>query len=108
MSFERFDISVPRFEITEFWLSRLLSWFFQGVSTFCRLATIEATVWLTLKPVPLVGDPKLSPTVPIAASLFLPSSAHAADGPLAQETDWKVFTSTRTRSRPAGASGYAH
>jgi hypothetical protein len=32
------------------------------------LATIVETVALTSNPVPLVGDPKFSPTVPIACS----------------------------------------
>jgi len=33
------------------------------------LPTISPTVELTLKPAPLVGDPKFSPTVPIAHSI---------------------------------------
>jgi hypothetical protein len=33
------------------------------------LLTIVATVELTLKPSPLVGDPKLKPTIPIATSI---------------------------------------
>ena len=69
MSLERFENSVPRLEIAVSWLSREVSWFFQGVSTFWRLLTISATVELTSKPAPLVGDPKLSPTVPIRSSV---------------------------------------
>ena len=69
MSLERFENSVPRLEIAVSWLSSEVSWFFQGVSTFWRLVTISATVELTLNPVPLVGDPKLSPTVPIESSI---------------------------------------
>jgi hypothetical protein len=57
MSVERVESSVPRLEIAVSWLSSLVNWFFHGVSTFCRLATIEETVELTLKPSPLVGDP---------------------------------------------------
>jgi hypothetical protein len=64
-SFDRFDISEPRLEITVSWLSSVLNWFFHGVSTFWRLATISETVELTSNPVPLVGEPKLKPTVPI-------------------------------------------
>jgi hypothetical protein len=60
---------VPRLEIVESWLSSEVNWVFQGVSTFCRFATISDTVVLTSKPVPLVGEPKLKPTVPIAISL---------------------------------------
>jgi hypothetical protein len=67
-SFDRFDISEPRLEITVSWLSSEVNWLFHGVSTFCRFATIWETVLLTSNPVPLVGEPKLSPTVPIAAS----------------------------------------
>jgi hypothetical protein len=55
-------------EMTVSWLSSLVSCVFQGVSTFCRLPTIWATVELTSNPAPLVGDPKFSPTVPIALS----------------------------------------
>jgi hypothetical protein len=51
------------------WLCNFVNCVFQGVSTFCRLLTISATVELTLKPVPLVADPKLSPTVPISSSI---------------------------------------
>jgi hypothetical protein len=65
MSLETLERRVPRFEIAESCPSRDVNWFFQGVSTFERLLTISATVELTLNPVPLVGDPKLSPTVPI-------------------------------------------
>jgi hypothetical protein len=50
------------------WLSSLVNCVFHGVSTFFRLLMIEATVELTSKPSPLVGDPKLKPTVPIAPS----------------------------------------
>jgi hypothetical protein len=67
---ERFENSVPRLEMAVSWLSSLVNCVFHGVSTFCRLLTIEATVELTSKPVPLVGDPKLKPTVPIALSLL--------------------------------------
>jgi hypothetical protein len=68
MSLERLENSVPRFEITVSWLSSDVSWVFQGDSTFWRLPIISATVELTLKPVPLVGDPKASPTVPTKPS----------------------------------------
>jgi hypothetical protein len=68
MSLETVENRVPRLEITVSWLSRLVNCVFQGVSTFCRLLTIDATVELTSKPAPLVGDPKLSPTVPIESS----------------------------------------
>jgi hypothetical protein len=57
ISLERLDISVPRLEIAVSWLSNLVNRFFHGVSTFRRLLTIEATVELTSKPSPLVGDP---------------------------------------------------
>jgi hypothetical protein len=50
------------------WLSSFVNWLFQGVSTFCRLPTIVATVELTSNPAPLVGDPKFKPTAPIATS----------------------------------------
>jgi hypothetical protein len=70
MSLERFENSVPRLEIAVSWLSNVVNWVFHGVSTFCRLPTISATVELTSKPVPLVGDPKLSPTVPIVPSIM--------------------------------------
>jgi hypothetical protein len=68
MSFDRFDINEPRLEITVSWFSSEVNWVFHGVSTFCRFATISETVVLTSNPVPLVGEPKLKPTVPIAAS----------------------------------------
>ncbi len=68
MSVERLENSVPRFEITVSWLSSDVSWLCQGVSTFWRLPMISATVELTLKPAPLVGDPKARPTVPITSS----------------------------------------
>jgi thiamine-monophosphate kinase len=42
------------------------------------LATIDDTVVLTSNPVPLVGDPKLSPTVPIAPSVLTSSSRTTA------------------------------
>jgi hypothetical protein len=74
MSLERFENSVPRLEIAVSWLSNDVSCDFQGVSTFCRLLTIEATVVLTSNPAPLVGDPKLRPTVPIAPSAMKSSS----------------------------------
>jgi hypothetical protein len=64
-SFERFENRVPKLDMTVSWLSSEVNWLFHGVSTFWRLATIEDTVELTSKPVPLVGDPKLNPTVPI-------------------------------------------
>lgn len=50
ISVERFENSVPRLEITVSWLSNVVNWVFHGVSTFCRLATIEETVVLTSKP----------------------------------------------------------
>ena len=58
MSFDRFDINVPRLEMTVSWLSSELNWVFHGVSTFWRLATISETVVLTSNPAPLVGEPK--------------------------------------------------
>src|SRR5271154_3259522 len=42
-----------------------VNWFFHGVSTACRLATIALTVADTSNPCPLVGEPKFSPTDPI-------------------------------------------
>jgi hypothetical protein len=51
--------------MTVSWLSSEVSWVFHGVSTFCRFATISETVVLTSNPAPLVGEPKLKPTVPI-------------------------------------------
>jgi hypothetical protein len=63
MSVERVESKVPRLEIAVSWLSSVANWVFHGVSTFCRLATISETVVLTLKPSPLVGDPKLIPTL---------------------------------------------
>jgi hypothetical protein len=54
-SLDRLDISVPRLEIAVSWLCKELNWVFQGVSTFIRLHTIEATVALTSNPAPLVG-----------------------------------------------------
>jgi hypothetical protein len=69
MSFERLENSVPRLDIAVSWLASDVNCVFQGVSTFFRLLTIEATVVLTSKPAPLVGDPKFSPTVPIASSV---------------------------------------
>jgi hypothetical protein len=74
MSVERFENSVPRFEITVSWLCKAVNWFFQGVSTFSRLLTISLTVELTSNPAPLVGDPKLNPTVPIEPSITEPCS----------------------------------
>jgi hypothetical protein len=71
ISVESLERSVPRFDSTVSWLSREESCVFHGVSTFCRLATIWETVELTSNPVPLVGDPKLSPTVPIACSAWI-------------------------------------
>jgi hypothetical protein len=69
MLVEGVENSVPRLEIAVSWLSNVVNWVFHGVSTFCKLATIEETVVLTSKPAPLVGDPKLSPTVPIVTSM---------------------------------------
>jgi hypothetical protein len=69
MSFDRLESSVPMLEMAVSWLSSLVNCVFQGVSTFWRLPTIWATVELTSNPAPLVGDPKFSPTVPIALSL---------------------------------------
>jgi hypothetical protein len=83
MSLVRFENRVPRLEMTVSWLFNEVNWVFQGVSTFCRLLTIEATVELTSKPVPLVGDPKLRPTVPIALSP-LKSSSRRTTGPVAR------------------------
>jgi hypothetical protein len=80
MSVERVENSVPRLEIAVSWLSSVLNCVFHGVSTFSRLATIEDTVVLTSKPAPLVGDPKLSPTVPIAPSVLTPSSPRTTHG----------------------------
>jgi len=74
MSLERLEKRVPRLEIAVSWLSSAVNWVFQGVSTFWRLPTISATVELTSNPAPLVGDPKLSPTVPIDPSMEEPSS----------------------------------
>ena len=68
MSLDSFENSVPMLEMTVSWLCKEVSWVFQGVSTFWRLLTIEATVELTSNPAPLVGEPKFSPTVPIARS----------------------------------------
>jgi hypothetical protein len=68
ISVESVENRVPKLEIAVSWLSNVFNWVFHGVSTFCRLATIEETVVLTLKPSPLVGDPKLSPTTLIAPS----------------------------------------
>jgi hypothetical protein len=69
-SFDKFDSSVPRLEMAVSWPSSAVNCVFQGVSTFCRLPTIWATVELTSNPAPLVGDPKFSPTTPpIALSL---------------------------------------
>jgi hypothetical protein len=42
-----------------------VNWFFHGVSTACRFATIALTVVATSKPWPLVGEPKEIPTLPI-------------------------------------------
>ena len=78
-SLERFENSVPRLEMAVSWLCNEVNCVFQGVSTFRRLPTIEATVELTSNPVPLVGDPKLSPTVPIAHSA-LNSSSRRSNG----------------------------
>jgi len=64
-SLESFENRVPRLEITVSWLCKDVNCDFQGVSTLRRLPTIVATVALTSKPVPPVGDPKLRPTVPI-------------------------------------------
>jgi hypothetical protein len=80
ISVERVENSVPRLEITVSWLSSEVNCVFHGVSTFCRLATIDETVELTLKPCPLVGDPKLIPTVPIAPSPVNLSSPRTTDG----------------------------
>jgi hypothetical protein len=55
-------------DIAVSWLSKAVNWVFHGFSTFFKLPTIEATVELTSNPAPLVGDPKLIPTVPIATS----------------------------------------
>jgi hypothetical protein len=68
MSFDRFENSVPKLDIAVSWLCNVVNCVFQGVSTFCRFATIEETVVLTSNPAPLVGDPKLKPTVPICYS----------------------------------------
>ncbi len=68
MSLETCESSVPRLESEASCAFVALSWFFQGVSTPCRFDTIWLTVWLTLKPAPLMGEPKLIPTVPMHAS----------------------------------------
>jgi hypothetical protein len=87
MSLERLESSVPRFENTVSWPWRLVNCVFHGVSTFWRFATICETVALTSNPVPLVGDPKLSPTVPIVHTLL----ALADSEPTPSMTDWKTF-----------------
>src|SRR5580698_1520988 len=65
ISLERLENSAPRLEIAVSWLSRDVNCDFHGVSTPWRLATICDTVALTSNPAPLVGEPKLNPTVPI-------------------------------------------
>ena len=85
MSLERFENSVPRLEMAVSWLSNVVNWVFQGVSTFCRLLTIDATVELTSKPAPLVGDPKFNPTVPIASS----TENSCSRGTTAAEAHWE-------------------
>src|SRR6185437_6652441 len=70
------------------WLCNWVNCVFQGDSTLCRFVTIFCTVASTSKPVPLVGDPKLSPTVPIV---------HSGDGladctPTVCRTDWGALT----------------
>jgi hypothetical protein len=62
------DNRLPRLDMAVSCACRLVSSDFQGVSTFCRLLTIDATVELTSNPAPLVGDPKLNPTVPMHSS----------------------------------------
>jgi hypothetical protein len=42
------------------------------------LAMISDTVVLTSKPAPLVGEPKLRPTVPIDSSVFFECSRKAS------------------------------
>jgi hypothetical protein len=77
------------------------------------LATIADTVELTSNPAPLVGDPKLIPTVPIDHSL---AKTQAARYPLAPEQDWKQFIETNKFSMPytrrapwnGRPSGYRH
>ena len=52
MSLESLENSVPRLEIAVSWLCNVVNCVFHGVSTFCKLLTISATVELTLKPGP--------------------------------------------------------
>ena len=49
---------------------RAVSCVCHGVSIADWIARIELTVEVTSKPVPLVAEPKLSPTVPIIVSQF--------------------------------------
>src|SRR5487761_2199430 len=95
-SLESFENNVPRVDSSVSWLCRDANWFFQGVSTFFKLPTIWETVALTSKPAPLVGDPKLSPTVPIAASVKL----QAVCEPTGPDEDGKSLTAV-VESGPA-------
>jgi hypothetical protein len=56
------------------------------------LATISETVVLTSNPVPLVGDPKLNPTVPIS---FSRKRNLQLDGQIQATADWKESTKHR-------------
>src|SRR5215469_1416249 len=105
-SFDRFESSVPRFEITVSWLSSALNCVFHGVSTFSRFAMICDTVALTSNPAPLVGDPKFSPTVPMPVSVF-PACSRMPIPPLSGlEPSHAVETTKRASTRDA-PSGYA-
>src|ERR1700684_3168310 len=88
MSLERLENNVPSDEMAASWLSRDVSRVFHGVSTFCRLATMDDTVLLTSNPVPLVGEPELSPTVPIYASV---RTIEAARCPTGNGLDWEIL-----------------
>src|SRR5580698_8787393 len=91
MSLERLENRVPRLEIAVSWLSREANCVFHGVSTFCRLPTICETVELTSNPAPLVGDPKLMPTVPIVPSAMNSSSRRTTWLPEELKKTYKLF-----------------
>jgi hypothetical protein len=84
-SLDNVDKSVPKLEIAVSCASEALNSVFQGLSTFCRFATIWLTVELTSNPVPAVGEPKLKPTAPIPSLHLNHRSPRANNRPQSSE-----------------------
>ena len=97
--------NVPKLEIAVSWLSNAVNWVFQGVSMFCRLLTIEATVELTSNPCPLVGDPKFRPTAPISPSVKNSAAGVPRRWRIRLETSYRHSKNRQSDSRSSLSGG---